>query len=83
MFLRFHVLLCLIILYKDILDGTLHDCTTELVKLDLNADVQQYLGKSFPVPIIHIDTLNKELTQIINEGHQINYSQEEQECFHI
>ena len=61
-------LLRLLLSYENLFDGTLGDWQTEPVKFELNADARPYHGKAFPVPMIYMDTLKKEVSRLVALG---------------
>jgi hypothetical protein len=54
--------------YELLFDGTLDDCKTKLVSLQLKEGATPYHGQSFPVPKIHKDVLIKEIERLCKLG---------------
>jgi hypothetical protein len=54
--------------YKLLFDGTLGDCKTKPVSLQLKEGVSPYHGQVFPVPKIYKDTIKKEVERLCELG---------------
>ena len=61
-------LLRLLLKFEELFDGTLGDWDTEPVDIELKPDAKPYHGRAFPVPVIHKDTLMKELERLVELG---------------
>ena len=61
-------LLALLDKYDELFDGTLGDWKTEPVGLELREGANPFHGRPFPVPVIHRDTLKKEVERLVELG---------------
>ncbi len=54
--------------YELLIDGTLGDWKTKPVSFQLKEGVSPYQCRAFPVPMIHTDTLIKEVERLVKLG---------------
>ena len=54
--------------FEQLFDGTLGDWKTSPVKLELREGVRPFHGRAYPVPVIHKDTLKKEVKRLEKLG---------------
>ena len=66
--LRKHNLLRTLLTYKELFDGTPGDWQTEPVSFRLKPGSKPYHGRAFPIPHIHLKTLQKEVERLVKLG---------------
>ena len=62
------MLVSLLTEFETLFDGTLGDWKTSPVKLELRKGMRPFHGRAYPVPVIHKETLKKEVKRLEKLG---------------